>query len=169
MRIDGKSTRTRERVKLRIPLVVRYQETAAHVWEEAGQLHEVTPFGAGFSIARPIEPGRLVHLTMPLPTEFRFYDFGPHQYRIWAVVRYIEANPADENKLTTFTLGVAFIGNDAPASYRLDPTTHYDLKPTLARGGAWVARPQPRRSGKFKRGDEQRFARAFPVTVEAFD
>jgi len=83
---------------------------------------------------------------MPLPTEFRFYDFGPHQYRIWAVVRYIEANPADENKLTTFTLGVAFIGNDAPASYRLDPTTHYDLKPTLARGGAWVARPQPRRS-----------------------
>src|SRR5450432_2131601 len=154
MRIDGKSTRIRERIKLRIALVVRYQEKPDRVWEEETHLREVTPFGAGFLIGRPVEPGRLVYLTMPLPREFRFFDFGLPQYRIWAVVRYVEANPADDLLVTSFSVGVAFIGKEAPSSYRLDPITLYDLKPTLARGGAWVARQQPRRSGKFKRAED---------------
>jgi len=169
MKIHGKSTRVRERIKLRVALVVRYQETAEHWWEEETHLREVTPFGAGFDLQRPVEPLRLVHLTMPLPRQFRFFDHSLTQYRIWAVVRYVDASPPDEQRVTTFSIGVAFIGKEAPASYRLDPTTLYDLKPTLARGGAWMARAQPRRSGKFKRAEEKRFARAFQVMVEAFD
>jgi hypothetical protein len=169
MRIDGKSTRVRERIRLEIPLVVRYQETGAISWEETTLLRDVTPFGAGFFLKRPVEPKRLVHLTMPLPRQFRFYDHGLTDYRIWAVVRYVEANPPGAEQLTTFSIGVAFIGKETPGSYRLDPTTLYDLKPTLARGGAWMARSQPRRTGKFKRSEEERYERAFQVIIEAFD
>lgn len=169
MRIDGKSTRVRERTKLRIPLVVRYQETGERVWEEKTELRDVTPFGAGFYLRRPLEPQRLVYLSMPLPNKFRFYDFNHSLYGIWGVVRYVLAGPPDEDSLTTFSIGVAFIGREVPDSYRLDPTTRYDLRPTLARGGAWVARAQPRRAGKFKRSEEKRYAHAFPVAVEVFD
>jgi hypothetical protein len=169
MRIDGKSTRLRERTKLRIPVVVRYQETPERAWKEETQLREVTPFGAGFNLNRPVEPGRLVHLTMPLPKEFRFFDFAEPRYQIWGVVRYVGAHAPDVEGVTTFSLGVAFIGKDAPSSYRIDPTTLYDLRPTLARGGGWVARQQPRVSGKFKRSEDKRYAKAFQITIEAFD
>jgi hypothetical protein len=117
--------RIRERLALHLPVRVRCRETPDFEWTEMTRLTDVTPFGAGFTLKRPTERGRLLHMTIPMPRQLRVYDHVEDQYRIWAIVRYIRANTA--NKQTVFDLGVAFIGKRAPRSYEKEPWKRYDI------------------------------------------
>jgi hypothetical protein len=93
------------------------------------RLNNVTPFGAGFSLKRPTEKGRLLYLTIPMPRQLRVFDHVEDQYRIWAVVRYVKARTL--NARTTFDVGVAFIGKRAPKSYEKEPWKRYDISTTF--------------------------------------
>jgi hypothetical protein len=89
------------------------------------RLTNVTPFGAGFTLKRPTEKGRLLHMTIPMPRQLRVFDHIEDQYRIWAIVRYIKTSLVD--KATVFEVGVAFIGKRPPASYEKEPWKRYDI------------------------------------------
>ena len=52
----------------------------------------MTPFGAGFTLKRPTEKGRLLYMTIPMPRQLRVFDHVEDQYRIWAIVRYMKAS-----------------------------------------------------------------------------
>jgi hypothetical protein len=92
------------------------------------RLMNVTPFGAGFTLKRPTEKGRLLHLTIPMPRQLRVFDHVEDQYRVWAIVRYIKSSMVE--KTTLFDVGVAFIGKRPPASYEKEPWKRYDVTNT---------------------------------------
>lgn len=121
--------RIRERLALHLPVRVQGRETPDFAWTEVTRLHNVTPFGAGFSLKRPTEKGRLLYMTIPMPRQLRVFDHVEDQYRIWAVVRYMK--PKTSNQGMVFDVGVAFIGKRAPDSYEKEPWKRYDVCTTV--------------------------------------
>jgi hypothetical protein len=119
--------RIRERLELKLPIRVHCRETLDFEWVEITRLINVTPFGAGFTLKHPSEKGRLLHLTIPMPRQFRVFDHVEDQYRVWALVRYVRPRPAEAEKAPVFTVGVAFVGKRPPKSYQEDPAKRYDI------------------------------------------
>jgi len=117
--------RIRERLALQLPVRVRVRETLDFEWSQMTRLLNVTPFGAGFTLKRPTERGRLVHMTIPMPRQLRVFDHVEDQYRIWAIVRHLKSKITE--KEAVFEIGVAFIGKRAPASYETEPWKRYDV------------------------------------------
>ncbi len=135
-----KQRRLRERLALSLPVQVRGVADAT-TWAEMSRLLDVTPFGAGLRLSRPVEPGRLVHLTLMMPRALRCFDYAEDQYRVWVLVRSLRQLPPPAPGDTSgpapqpFALGTAFVGKHPPASYLRDPTTRYDAR--AADGGLW--------------------------------
>jgi hypothetical protein len=167
--MPDRSTRLSERLKLDIPLRVRHRVNSEQEWIEETRLDEATQMGAGFTLTRPVEPGRLVHLSMPLPGKLRLFDFVEINYQLWAVVRYIRMISTDENCIAPFSIGAAFIGKEPPTSYRLDPTIRYDLKPVIKKEGLWAARERPRQCGRYALATDDRIPMVTKVIIESFN
>ena len=119
--------RIRERLELQIPVRVVCRETPDFQWMEVTRLQNVTPFGAGFTLKRPTEKGRIVHMTIPMPRHLRVFDHAEDQYRVWALVRYVKGKTNPETNNPIFDIGVAFIGKRAPASYENEPWRRYEI------------------------------------------
>jgi hypothetical protein len=119
--------RIRERLELKLPVRVRCRETVDVEWTEITRLIDVTPFGAGFTLKRPIEKGRLLQMTIPMPRQLRVFDHVEDQYRVWALVRYARQISPPDSKQFIFEVGVAFIGKQPPRSYSTDPARRYEI------------------------------------------
>lgn len=121
--------RIRERLALQLPVRVNCRETPDFEWSEVTRLINVTPFGAGFTIKRPTERGRLLHMTIPMPRQLRVFDHVEDQYRIWAIVRYLRGKTSPQG--SAFEVGVAFIGKRPPASFESQPWKRYEISTNL--------------------------------------
>ena len=119
--------RIRERLELRLPVRVRCREAIGVEWSEVTRLIDVTPFGAGFTLKRPIEKGRLVYMTIPMPRQLRVFDHVEDQYKVWALVRYVKPAPAPGSTMPLFEVGVAFLGKHPPRSYEENPSRRYEI------------------------------------------
>jgi len=119
--------RGRERLELKLPVRVRFRETPELEWNEVTRLTDVTPFGAGFRLKRPIEKGRLVHMTIPMPRQLRVFDHVEDQYRVWALVRHVRPIVIPDDPTSLFEVGVAFIGKQPPRSYHGNPAQRYEV------------------------------------------
>ena len=122
---ERNSKRIRERLALQLPVRIRCRETPDFEWTEMTRLNNVTPFGAAFTLTRPTERGRLLHMTIPMPRQLRVFDHVEDQYKIWAIVRHLKSKPTDKG--AAFEVGVAFIGKRAPASYDTEPWKRYEI------------------------------------------
>ena len=130
METTTKPARRRARIPLTLPIKVMCKESTEYEWTEQSRLVDVTHFGAGFTLSRPVDVGRLIHLTMPLPHQLRCFDQDEPMYLVWGLVRHIFAIPGtDRDGLSQFRIGVAFVGKDAPRSYEDDPTLRYEPVP----------------------------------------
>src|SRR5881409_4338142 len=114
--------RIRERLELKLPVRVVCRETPDFEWMEVTRLQNVTPFGAGFTLKRPTEKGRLLHMTIPMPRQLRVFDHVEDQYKVWALVRYVKPTTPKGSQTRVFEVGVAFIGKRPPRSYEDNPT-----------------------------------------------
>jgi len=119
--------RIRERLELTLPVRVRCREAVGVEWTEVTRLIDVTPFGAGFKLKRPIEKGRLLHMTIPMPRQLRVFDHVEDQYKVWALVRYVKAAASPDSTTLLFEVGVAFIGKHPPRSYEENPSRRYEI------------------------------------------
>ena len=176
MDFPGKSKRLRERIKLALPVRVRCRESKEHEWVELSRLLDVTPFGARFTLAHATEPGRLLHLTLPMPRQLRCFDHVEDQYRVWALVRHVkphvagrgEAAPVGE--MLRLEVGVAFTGKHAPASYTEDPSRLYVVDTLSPESNLWSVREDVGGGGgPSSRSQETRLQMAVNVRVEVFD
>lgn len=147
MSFDGKSRRKRERLEISLPVRVHGRESVDYEWVEMTRLIDVTPFGAGFTIARPTEMGRLLHLTLPMPRQLRCFDHVEQQYKVWGLVRYFRPLPNTGGNLPRYEVGVAFVGKRAPASYETDPTKRYEVALTPSESGMWTLQEQAESDG----------------------
>ena len=119
--------RIRDRLELKLPVRVRCRETTDLEWNEITRLIDVTPFGAGFTLKRPIEKGRLLHMTIPMPRQLRVFDHVEDQYKVWALVRYVRPTAPPGSPTQLFEVGVAFIGKQPPRSYDENPSRRYEI------------------------------------------
>lgn len=132
-----KENRRIQRIALPLPVRVEVKLDAETTWYEITRLNDVSAFGAGFALKRPIKRGRLVLMTIPMPRQLRSFDYGEPQYRVWGLVRRciaIGSNSRDAE----YSIGVAFIGKTPPAEYMEHPSRLYDISHQEADGkGFW--------------------------------
>lgn len=166
MNSEEKNRRNKERLRLPLPVLLRCREAGGAEWTEQTRLLDLTPFGASFSLARPVEPGRLVHLTMPMPRQLRCFDHVEEQYRVYALVRWIKFVGA-RTEGRRFDLGVAFTGKHPPASYQADPTTRYGVEWERTGNDLWRVQEQGGRTARVQR--ETRLTLPVEVVVEVLD
>lgn len=124
---NERNRRQRERLNLSLPIRVVCRETTSESWEEITRLIDVTPFGAGFTLARAPEVGRLLQLTIPMPRQLRCYDHAEQQYKVWSLVRHVRKTTNEQTNNLIYQIGVAFIGKYPPASFTSDPATLYEV------------------------------------------
>jgi hypothetical protein len=129
--------RIRERIHLALPVRVRGREIGNREWTEMTRLINVTPFGAGFTLSRPTEIGRLLHLTLAMPRPLRVFDHVEDQYRVWGLVRYVRLLDPKEGQSALVEVGVAFIGKRPPRSYEEDPARRYEIPQTSDEAKPW--------------------------------
>ena len=125
----AKETNSRriQRVALGLPARIESKINNALSWNEITRLNDVSAYGAGFNLNRPVKRGRLVYMTVPLPRQLRCYDYMEPQYRVWGLVRRcipVQRKAGEEN----YAIGVAFIGKHPPAGYMDDPAKLYEIK-----------------------------------------
>jgi len=120
---------------LSLPVRVFGRESEDDEWVEHTRLLDVTPFGVRFAISRPTEPGRLLHLTLPMPRQLRCFDHVEDQYRVWALVRNLKTIEAAGDKPPRYEVGAAFIGKRPPESFERDPTTLYEVASSVTEAG----------------------------------
>lgn len=116
-----------QRISLALPMKVEAKVDPKVTWSEVTRLSDVSAYGAGFNLRRPVRRGRLINLTMPLPRQLRCYDFLEPQYNVWGLVRRcipVKGEKSGEN----YAHGVAFIGKTPPRSFVENPAKLFDLK-----------------------------------------
>jgi hypothetical protein len=145
---DEKSKRKRERFRLALPVRVLCREDLNSEWVEMTRLLDVTPFGARFMLSHPVVQGRLLHLTLPMPSQLRCFDYTEQQYRVWALIRYVRNLSSDGQR---FEVGVAFIGKNPPKSFLKAPQTSYEIKKTSDQGLWSITEENDEASQKEKR------------------
>ncbi len=139
-----KDNRRIQRYSLSLPTRVEVKVDNKFSWNEVTRMEDVSAFGAGFILKRPVKRGRLLLVSAPMPRQLRCYDFMEPQYRVWGLVRRcipINANPGAE----TYAVGVAFVGKNPPAAFNENPAKLFDLS-TRSDGGLWElveAAPNP--------------------------
>lgn len=175
MQAQVQQRRLRERLEIPLPVRVHCRESADHGWVEKTRLVDITPFGARLALGRPTEPGRLLHLTMPLPRQLRCFDYTTEQYNIWALVRHARAlaveDAAGESRLPRFIVGVAFIGKHPPLSFEADPAQRFKLTSAPADEKLWSMSELPDMETVCagERRTEPRLALRTEVVIEVYD
>jgi hypothetical protein len=134
---------------------------------EQSRLVDVSHFGAGFTLTRPVDVGRLIQLMIPLPHQLRCFDHMEPMYSVWRLVRH--ASPISRVKAdgsTLFRIGVGFIGKEAPLSYQQDPAVRFEPVPFRpGQNSLWKIGMRP----SIKERRETRLIIPLEVVVETLD
>lgn len=172
MSYEGAGKRRRERQALQLPLQVECRESLDHEWTGSAQLLDVTPFGARIQISCPTEPGRLLHLALPLPRQLRCFDHEREKYFVWALVRHVRVVDTEQDRAPEFEIGVAFVGKEPPLSFAADPARRYQIGPPDSEDSLWSVQERDeaevREAGRQPRA-EQRYNIEDEVIIEVYD
>lgn len=157
-----------QRISLPLPSRVEVKIDQNLSWNEVTRLTDVSAFGAGFSLNRPLKRGRLVLLTIPMPRALRCFDFGEAQYRVWGLVRRCIPVKTPDGAMR-YSIGVAFTGKNPPPKYLDDPAMLYEISHREEEGLWHVAEAPDHPDERNLSKEERRQTRFFipePVTLE---
>lgn len=152
-----------------LPIKVECQVDKETGWDEVSRLFDVSTFGAGFSLSRPVKRGRLVALKLPMPRRLRAYDFTAPEYQVWGIVRRCLKTESPFSKGVSYSVGVAFIGKQPPPEYTENPSLIFEIAEREEDDNFWQIKvsdnnpdesevpPEHRRHSRYK----------IPVTVSA--
>jgi hypothetical protein len=160
-----------QRIALPLPLRIEVKIDLQVSWNEVTRLTDVSAFGAGFSLRRPLRRGRLVLLTVPMPRQLRHFDFSDPQYRVWSLVRRCIPVRTPEGEMR-YSIGVAFVGKNPPSGYLENPSTLYEIT-RRDEEGLWHISAAPGNPDQSKLSKEERRQTRFfipeAVTLEVLD
>ena len=131
-----KENRRIQRIALPLPVRVEVRVDKTVSWNEITRLSDVSAFGAGFSLKRPLKRGRIVLMTIPMPRQLRSFDYGEPQYKIWGLVRRC-LSIGRSSAAPEYSIGVAFIGKNPPPDYIDHPSMLYDISHRADEGGGF--------------------------------
>lgn len=137
--------RKSQRLSMQLPIKVEVWLKPKKSWEEITRIKDVSAFGTGFIISRPIKRGRLVSMTIPMPRKLRLFDYAEPQYRIWGIVRRCLKIQEPISNAEKYSIGIGFIGQTTPEEFNADPATVFEIT-TREEEGFWnikLAEPNP--------------------------
>ena len=134
-----KENRRIQRISLPLPVRVEVKIDSKVGWNEVTRLSDVSAFGCGFQLKRPVKRGRLVLMTIPMPRQLRSFDYSEPQYRVWGVVR--RCIPIERAVAPEYSVGVAFTGKAPPSGYLDHPSMLFDVARRDESEGFWHITP----------------------------
>ena len=143
----GQNRRRSERFKLTIPVRVTGYDTRLGRWNELTFTVDVSKTGALVKMRRPVRPGAVLNLLLPLPATLREHNYAGSTYGVYALVRRVEAVKGGLR-----TVGLEFLDEQPPEGYLEKPWASFDV-------GAWNG---------IERRREDRQERSEAVWVEYF-
>lgn len=159
-----KDDRVKMRLALEIPVRVEGRTDATTTWSEMTRAKDVSAFGVGFNLTRPVKRGRILLLSLPMPRQLRSFDYMEQQYRVYAIVR--RCVPVTEGKdAEKFSIGVAFVGKNPPVSWLKDPTKTYDIQSPEGGKGAFTLIEVADYDDDHELREERRRHTRFPVPI----
>ena len=139
--VTEKENRRIQRISLPLPVRIEVKIDSKVTWNEITRLSDISAFGAGFTLKRPVKRGRLVQLTVPMPRQLRCFDYSEPQYKIWALVRRC-IETGEVRSEPSYAIGVAFTGKKPPSDYIDHPSRLYDISHREQEGeGFWHLTP----------------------------
>jgi len=147
------------RVSTSLKTIVQVKESNEESWKEVTAVSTVSRNGAGFSLSRKCEVGRLISLVLPMPDELRAYNQGTELYPVLGLVQHCNAVTVDGE--TVYHVGVGFIGKEVPESFKQDPTQNYRFSGMNA-DGLWTVTEV---KTAFKARKNARFWKSIEVTI----
>jgi hypothetical protein len=167
-----KENRRIQRISLPLPVRIEVRVDKEVSWYEITRLSDVSAFGCGFVLKRPLKRGRLALLTIPMPRQLRNFDHAEPQYKVWGLAR--RCIPMGSPVKPEYSVGVAFIGKNAPADYLEHPSRLYELMDRRDAGtGLWhIGQANLRADDRHLPTDLRKQTRYFipePVLIEQHD
>lgn len=104
----GKTTMSRE-VGTRYPIEIRGINTISGTFVENSETLQLGKMDASFLLASQVDIDDLLHISLPMPKEFRLYDLDDPLYKIYVQVRKI--SPQGDGKSL---IRIAFISKNNP-------------------------------------------------------
>jgi hypothetical protein len=141
------SRRSWSRHKLSLPIQVNGCDQIEGEWQEVAETVNVSRSGALLRLRKRVRHQTLLHLSLPLPVELRFYQYEAPLYDVYAIILRIEP-PQDGVGL----VAVEFVGQNPPPGFSEKPWSTYQRE--------W---------NRIERRREPRQERYEPVMVEYFD
>jgi PilZ domain-containing protein len=126
-----------ERLTVSVPVRVQGHSPDGAPWEEMTTCEDTSRGGARFPVRRPLTPGQVLFLSLPLPRKLRKYALADTSYRVYALVRSVRREASGTR------VGVKFLGQKPPPGYEQKPGALYFL-PTDARPEPAERRRDPR-------------------------
>jgi curved DNA-binding protein CbpA len=105
-----------DRLKLSMPIMLVAHHRATGKWQEVGKTIDVSKMGVGIVVNRRLQPGLVVHLTVPFPTKLRSHGYSDPSYNVYAIVR--RAEPLMDG---VRVVGLEFLGEHPPEGYLKEP------------------------------------------------
>jgi len=165
--VAEKEKRRIQRISLPLPVRIDVRIDNQVTWNEITRLLDVSAFGAGFLLKRPLKRGRLCLLTIPMPRQLRCYDHSDPQYKIWALVRRCVPGRSADGEMR-YSIGVGFVGKNPPVGFLEKPSTLFDIVKRDDQG-MWLIVPSDNAEDKNLTREERRQTRFFipeMVTLE---
>jgi hypothetical protein len=144
-----------------IELAVKGRKSKDFFWKETTETINISRLGTNFTLDRPCPPGRLLSLELNMPQNFRCYDWDKDVYQVWAVVQHCQMIFGTDS----YQIGVAFVGKNAPKSYRENPSKAYKIS-GLDADGFWNIRED---KIPFVTRNHQRFPRSLKTRIAFID
>ena len=85
--VSAEEKRRMQRISMQLPIKIEVRVDQKKEWEEITRIKDISTFGTGFVLSRPVKRGRLIYMTIPMPRKLRNYDLSESQYKIWGIVR----------------------------------------------------------------------------------
>jgi len=114
--------RRRNRLEITVPVRVRGREATGATWEEVASCLDASEGGVAIMLTHAVRTGQVLHLSVPLPSRFRLYDFSSSSYRIYGLVRNSRALEARSR------VGVMFLGPTPPRGSDTLPADIFRLR-----------------------------------------
>ena len=171
--LNKSENRSDPRFPLRLDVRVEAKTGQNITWKEVAPIKDASAYGAGVILKRPIKRGRIIHLTLDMPTELRRYDLDVSDYKVWGIVR--RCLPVNKEKsVIGYATGIAFIGETPPDGFERHPGRLYSVSYNRTESdGFWrVIDPASLSvdgSDRVENRKETRFAIPEELTLEVLD
>jgi PilZ domain len=108
------------RIKMTLPVHVTGHASESEKWQEITKALDVSRTSLRFKLHQKPAIGLVLYLSFPMPWKLRQYSHSDPTYRVYTIVRRVEAL-----KDNSYDVGVEFIGEQPPAAYQLKPWAVY--------------------------------------------